>query len=342
MKKLFTVLLSLLMLLCLFGCDNGSGNGGGEADGEKKFKVAVMPAYVPEEWSQNIIKSAQAACDYYGYEMTVLDPDYDVNNQIAKMEDAATAYDALVMQSVNGAALINKCKEIQEMGLIVVDFDCLIAETGSIESPAMGSIKSDDYEGGARSLDYLVEAVGEDATIFVIQETPGVDTGLFRNTGLENRAKEKYPNLKIIKGRPTGTGDSRVLAKDFFTDQLTAHPEIKGYFAYFGDSNIGAYVACDELGRKDVKIAAYDATDDQINYMKTDPECNIISTVNNNPGMLGGTAVEIVHAIKEWGYTKRSADDVFQLGNDFITLADVNDHPIPMWTAPIYTEADFK
>ena len=341
MKKFITLLLALLMVFSLVGCSNtDSGDDSGSDD--DTFKVAVMPAYVPEEWSQTIIESAQAACDYYGYEMTVLDPDYDVNNQIARMEDAATAYDALIMQCVNGTALIEKCKEVQEQGLIVVDFDCLIANTGSIESPADGSIKSNDQEGGAVSLDYLVEAVGDDATIFVYEETPGVDTGLFRNTGLLEAAKEKYPNLTILEGRSTGTGDSRVLVKDYFTDQLTAHPEIEAFFGYFGDAGIGAYVATDELGRKDVKLACYDATDDQINYMKTDSECNIVSTVNNNPGMLGGAAVEIVHAIKDWGYTKRSAEDVFQLSNDYITLADVSTHEIPMWSEPIYTEDDFK
>ena len=341
MKKLLTVLLSLLMIFALVGCgDKGTADGG--EGSEDKFRVVVMPAYVPEEWSQTIIKAAQVACDYYGYELTMMDPDYDVAKQIACMEDVmAGGYDALIIQSVNGEALIDKCKELVDAGIIVVDFDCLIAETGSIVSPATASIKADDIEGGSTALELLVKEVGEDATIFYVEETPGVDTGLFRNSGLEDAAK-KYPNLKLIKQRSTGDGDSRDLNKILFNDMLVAHPEINGYFAYYGDASIGAYIACEESGRKDVKIVAYDATADQINYMKTDPDCNIIASIANAPGMLGGAAIDLVHGIKEYGYAKKAADDVFQLKNAVVLQSDIANYTDPMWSAPIYTEADFK
>ena len=341
MKKLLTVLLSLLMIFALVGCGEKETAGGGEGS-EDKFRVVVMPAYVPEEWSQTIIKGAQAACDYYGYELTMMDPDYDVAKQIACMEDVmAGGYDALIIQSVNGEALIDKCKELVDAGVIVVDFDCLIAQTGSIESPATASIKANDNEGGATALELLVEQIGEDGTIFVVQETPGVDTGLFRNSGLEEAAK-KYPNLKVIKQRGTGDGDSRDLNKILFNDMLVANPEIGGYFAYYGDAAIGAYVACQESNRKDVKIVAYDATADQINYMKNDPDCNIIATIANAPGMLGGAAIDLVHGVKEYGYAKKAADDVFQLSNSVLKLSEVANYTEPIWSAPLYTEADFK
>ena len=345
MKKLLTVLLSLLVALCLFGCssgDSGSGDTSTTESGEKKLKIAVMPAYVPEEWSQTIIKGAQAACDYYGYEMHVLDPDYDVTKQISCMEDAATGgYDALIMQSVNGAALIDKCKELVEGGLIIVDFDCLIAETGSVVSPATASVKANDVEGGATALDLLVEEIGEDATIFLVEETPGVDTGLFRNQGF-TEAAAKYPNLKIIERRNTGDGDSRALNHDLLSDALLANPEITGYFAYYGDASLGAYEACEELDRKDVKIVGYDATADQIDHMQNDEDCNIIASIANNPGMLGGAAVELVHAVVEYGYTKRSEDDVFEIHNALVTLENASTYSDPIWSEPIYTEADFK
>lgn len=340
MKKLLVVLMSLLMLFALVGC-GGDETSGGE---EKKdaLKVVVMPAYVPEEWSQTIIKSAQAACDYYGYELTMMDPDYDVAKQIACMEDVMSGgYDALLIQSVNGTALIDKCKELVDAGIIVVDFDCLIAETGSLESPATASIKANDQAGGATAFELIREEIGDEGTIFVVGETPGVDTGLFRNSGLEEAAKA-YPGYTIIKQRSTGDGDSRALNKDLIIDWTTTHPEINACFSYYGDGAIGIYEGLKEVGRRDIKVVGYDATADQIDYMKNDPECNLIGSIANAPGMLGGAAVDLVHGIVEYGYAKKSADDVFQLDNAVVKLSEISSYTDPFWTEPIYTEKDFK
>lgn len=340
MKKILVVLVSLLMVFTLVGCGGGSGDDG---DGKKDaLKVVVMPAYVPEEWSQTIIQSAQAACDYYGYELTMMDPDYDVAKQIACMEDVMSGgYDAVIMQSVNGTALIEKCKELVDAGIIVVDFDCLIAETGSLVSPATASVKANDVAGGKTAFDLIVEECGETGTLFVVEETPGVDTGLFRNSGIEEQAKA-YPGWTIIKQRATGDGDSRALNKDLIIDWTTTHPEITACFSYYGDGAIGIYEGLKEVGRRDIKVVGYDATADQIDYMKNDPDCNLIATIANAPGMLGGAAIDIVHGIVEYGYAKKAPDDVFQLGNAVVKLSEINSYTDPFWTEPIYTVEDFK
>ena len=339
MKKLLVVLMSLLMLFTLVGC------GGGDEGGEEKkdaLRVVVMPAYVQEEWSQTIIKSAQAACDYYGYELTMMDPNFDVATQIACMEDVMSGgYDAVIIQSVNGSALIEKCKELVDAGIIVVDFDCLIAETGSIVSPATASVKADDQGGGATAFELIREECGDEGTIFVLEETPGVDTGLFRNSGLEEAAKA-YPGYTIIKQRATGDGDGRALNKDLIIDWTTTHPEITACFSYYGDGAIGLYEGLKEAGRQDIKVVGYDATADQIDAMKSDPNCSLIATIANAPGMLGGAAIDIVHGIVEYGYAKKAPDDVFQLENAVLKKSEMDTYTDPFWTEPIYTEEDFK
>ena len=258
---------------------------------EEKRTIAVVTYSLAEEFGVDVIKGAEAKAEELGnIEIVYPDAAGDMQKSIAIVEDMTTqGVDAICISPVDASATIPYIEKAREAGIAVVNWDI------EMDTEVDGKVLNDNFEGGAMGADYLVEKMGDKGTVLIVDDLESVTSTYERNKGFEDRLKEIAPDVKVIRQLSSGTRDTH---RSTVENMLQAYPEITGIFCADGDRTLGAYVACEANDRKDVLIAGYDATPEQLEIMLKDgPDCNLICATALHPDKIGSLSVEIANKI---------------------------------------------
>ncbi len=258
---------------------------------EEKRTIAVVTYSLAEEFGVDVIKGAEAKAEELGnIEIVYPDAAGDMQKSIAIVEDMTTqGVDAICISPVDASATIPYIEKAREAGIAVVNWDI------EMDTEVDGKVLTDNFEGGAMGADYLVEKMGDKGTVLIVDDLESVTSTYERNKGFEDRLKEIAPDVKVIRQLSSGTRDTH---RSTVENMLQAYPEITGIFCADGDRTLGAYVACEANDRKDVLIAGYDATPEQLEIMLKDgPDCNLICATALHPDKIGSLSVEIANKI---------------------------------------------
>lgn len=258
---------------------------------EEKRTIAVVTYSLAEEFGVDVIKGAEAKAEELGnIEIVYPDAAGDMQKSIAIVEDMTTqGVDAICISPVDASATIPYIEKAREAGIAVVNWDI------EMDTEVDAKVLTDNFEGGAMGADYLVEKMGDKGTVLIVDDLESVTSTYERNKGFEDRLKEIAPDVKVIRQLSSGTRDTH---RSTVENMLQAYPEITGIFCPDGDRTLGAYVACEANDRKDVLIAGYDATPEQLEIMLKDgPDCNMICATALHPDKLGSLSVEIANKI---------------------------------------------
>ena len=258
---------------------------------EEKRTIAVVTYFLAEEFGVDVIKGAEAKAEELGnIEIVYPDAAGDMQKSIAIVEDMTTqGVDAICISPVDASATIPYIEKAREAGIAVVNWDI------EMDTEVDGKVLTDNFEGGAMGADYLVEKMGDKGTVLIVDDLESVTSTYERNKGFEDRLKEIAPDVKVIRQLSSGTRDTH---RSTVENMLQAYPEITGIFCADGDRTLGAYVACEANDRKDVLIAGYDATPEQLEIMLKDgPDCNMICATALHPDKIGSLSVEIANKI---------------------------------------------
>ena len=258
---------------------------------EEKRTIAVVTYSLAEEFGVDVIKGAEAKAEELGnIEIVYPDAAGDMQKSIAIVEDMTTqGVDAICISPVDASATIPYIEKAREAGIAVINWDI------EMDTEVDAKVLTDNFEGGAIGADYLVEKMGDKGTVLIVDDLESVTSTYERNKGFEDRIKEIAPDVKVIRQLSSGTRDTH---RSTVENMLQAYPEITGIFCPDGDRTLGAYVACEANDRKDVLIAGYDATPEQLEIMLKDgPDCNMICATALHPDRLGSLSVEIANKI---------------------------------------------
>ena len=267
-------------------------SGGVPADGSGGGRTIAVVCYsMAEEFGVDVIKGAEEKAEEIGNTKIVFpDAAGDMQKSIAIIEDLTTqGVDAICVSPVDASAVIPYIEKAREAGIVVVNWD--IETTAEVDA----KILTDNVYGGALGADYLVERMGNEGTVLIVEDLESVTSTYERNKGFADRLQEIAPNVKIVRQLSSGTRDTH---RSTVENMLQAYPEITGIFCPDGDRTLGAYIACEANNRKDVLIAGYDATPEQLEIMLKDgPECNMICATALHPDRLGSLSVEVADKI---------------------------------------------
>jgi len=293
-KKLMALVLALCLVLALTACGSKSTGESASPSGEKanpvkngeKFDVAFLTWSLAEEFHVDVLEGAKKKAEELGINIVSPDPAGDMQKEIAIIEDLIQQkVDAIVIAPVDADAIVPYIKKARDAGIIVVDYDI------DTQAEVNAKVLADNVAGGKIAAEYLIEQMGTKGKVLILEEVPGVTTAEERIKGFSD-VMAQYPDIEIVRQLSTGTRDTHRATTE---NMLTAHPDIKGIFCFMGDNTLGAYAACQAMNRKDIKIAGYDATPEQLEIMKKDgPECQIISSVAMYPKAIGRVCIETV------------------------------------------------
>ena len=183
----------------------------------------------------------------------------------------------IALAPVDRHALVAVVERAARAGIPVSIFDSAI-DTDHIVS----YVATDNTEGGRIAARRLGEILGGKGKVGVIGFMPGSASTMEREDGFQDETHKHFPGIRIV-GMQFGMAD-RAKAMAETENILTAHPDLAGIFADNESSSAGAVQALKSRGTKNVKLVAFDASDQLIADLRSGA---IDSLVVQNPFRMG-------------------------------------------------------
>ena len=241
MKNFITCLCTALLCLCVVSCGNG-------ANTSKKHKLGILAPAVTHGWVAAVAYFAEQRCKELAaqgdveYKLLTSSSAEEMTQQLDDLEawgaESIVAYPQWKGMEVPIGGAIKR-------GVKVVSFDI------SIEAEGIYLVSGDNESMGIESAKYLVDKLGKDATIVVLEVPTSGSVSELRVKGFMDTVKVIAPNLKLLKYATKFTSEDGL--KDF-ADILTKNAKIDGVYSLDDETSIGVLQAIKEAGRKDIKV----------------------------------------------------------------------------------------
>ncbi len=241
MKK---VLISLLVLT--ISLTSVFANGQQEAAGPSKYKVGILAPAVTHGWVAAVAYNAENRCKELADEI-----DYKLYTS-SNGEEMTTQLDDLMLW---GADLIVAFPQWTGMevpieraiddGVVVVNFDILIDVEGVYR------VSGDNEDMGVQGAKYIVDKVGKDATVVMLEVPTSGSVSELRKKGFVDTIKEIAPNMTVLTYATQFTREAGL--KDM-ADILTSIKHIDAVYSMDDETSIGAIQAIKEAKRDDIKV----------------------------------------------------------------------------------------
>ena len=274
MKRIIAALLVLLMLATLFaGCSEGGKN-------SDSIKIGIAAPDVTHGWVAGVAYYAEKYCKEQGinYKITTSS---DAAEMMASLNDlVAWGADAIVTWP-QWTGMEGAVQEIIDQGIPVVSFDYDIPANG------IHKVTGNNYDMGYEGAKYIVEKVGEAASILLLDVPSSGSVAALRKEGFYAYLTEiGYDTANVFEIAEEGfTRDNGL--KDM-TDTLESHDQIDAVFAMDDELAIGAIQAINEAGRTDIKaIVGGGGMQEYFKMMKEDKYASLgIASALYSPSMV--------------------------------------------------------
>lgn len=295
MRKIFACLCTALLCLCIVSC----GNGGTAA---KKHKIGILAPAVTHGWVAAVAYFAEQRCKELSsdgsieYKLLTSSSADEMTQQLDDLE--AWGVEAIVtfpqwkgMEVPIGAAI--------KRGVKVISFDIAINADG------IYLVSGDNESMGRESARYLIDKLGKDATVAVLEVPTSGSVSELRLKGFMDVVNAEAPGMKLMKYATKFTREDGL--KDF-ADILVANPRIDGVFSMDDETSIGVLQAIKEAGRKDIKVVTggggcqeyfkmMPASKDIVIQSALYSPSMIIEAVNTAAALVSGKAADAVKII---------------------------------------------
>ena len=267
----------------------------GEAD---RSTVVLSLSTLNNPFFVELRDGAVAEAKKQGVDLEVVDAQNDSATQANQLATAASSADAVILNAVDSDAAGPAAKQLNESTVPIVAVDRAVngADVASF-------VASDNVAGGKQAADALAAAIGEEGEVIVLQGVAGTSASRDRGQGFADGIAA-YPGITVV-GQQTANFD-RATALDVTTNLLQAHPDAVGVFAENDEMGLGAIQALGSRAGTDVKVAAFDGTEDGLKAVEAG---TMSSTIAQQPAKLGALAVDqAVKAIDDDGAADEAVD----------------------------------
>ncbi len=298
MKKNLTLLPAILLTTWL-GCGGNQEtpepvNTGVNGENAKKTKgiIAYTPQTLSNPFFSVIGDHIRAEAEKNGYEILIVDPDYDVKKQSDQIDDfIAKNVTAIVLVPCDRLSVGPAVQAANKAGIPVFTVDAKCAADGvKIE----GHVGTDNFQGGELAGKAMIDALGEKGGKVLILDLKRAHSCVLRVDGFKKviNAHNKEAEGKIeIVSELDGNGD-RTKGYQSTADALQAHEDLDAIFAINDPSALGAYTAVKEANREaKIKIIGFDG---QLDGKQAIKDGKIYADPIQHPDKMGKQIVQLV------------------------------------------------
>lgn len=289
------------------GDDDGSEEGGGEVE-----SIGLMVQDLSNPFFLSMQEAVEAAGEEIGASVATEDGRQDLGAQNEQIDAfIQQQIDVLLLNAVDSEGIGPAVERAVDAGITVVAVD--VAAAG-----ALATVTSDNTQAGEQACEYLMEEIGGEGGIFIIDGTP-ITSVQDRVAGCES-VLEDYPDVEVLA---TQAGDNgRSLALDITTDLLTSNPDVDGIFGINDPTALGATLAAQQAGLTDVVIVGVDGSPEATAEME-DEDTLFRGTPAQDPGGLAVTGLEIATGIRAG---EEPEEDLVLVPTELITHDNLADY----------------
>ena len=238
MKRILSVLLALLLLCsALCGCTG--------TEKKNPVKIGIAAPNVTHGWVAGVAYYAEKYCREHDltYKITT---SADAAEMMANLNDLVIWGARVIVLWPQWTGMESAVSELIAQGIKVINFDV------ELNCEGIYKVTGNNYDMGYQSAKYIVEKVGEAASIAVLDVPSAGSVSALRKQGFYDYLNEiKYDQSGIFEVSEAGfTRDNGL--KDM-TDILAGHDHIDAVFSLDDETSIGAVQAIMEAGRTDIK-----------------------------------------------------------------------------------------
>lgn len=256
--RAITITLAIPALLAgTVACTSSSSPGSTASAGAFQTRSPLKIGYTAQDLSnpywQNYEAGVKAQAAKEDAQVVVADAKASQQIQVSGSQNLINqGISALIVSPVEPKAIPGTANAAHRAKIPVVVGD--VGATGNYDA----FVQSDNRAGGALAADYMEKKLGKQAVnIGVIDLHPGSTVGVDRVGGFKDQLK-KYPNIHIVS--ELNGNDAIKEGHDAAANALSAHPDIKGFYAANDNEAQGAIAAIQEAGKKpkDYVIVGFD------------------------------------------------------------------------------------
>ncbi|RHW32844.1 sugar ABC transporter substrate-binding protein [Neobacillus notoginsengisoli] len=284
MRKFINLFFVVVLMMGLGACAEKETTGGtGKKSKDKKTFGLVVMSTNSDYWI-TVKNGAKEAVDKIGGELIFTGPatNSDIQEQVSIMENLINSkVDAILLTPLDSDALAEPVNKAMDAGIPVIIIDSIV-NTDNYTS----FIATDNVAGGEQAMKMLLDSIGEEGKVAIINALAGIPSNDNRGIGAEKYAK-KFKSVKLL---PQQHSLDQAAALENTENIITANPDLKGIFATFNRGALGAAQAVVNRGKQDdIKIVAYDADPDEIRLLE---EGVIDALVVQQPYEMGRLGIE--------------------------------------------------
>ncbi|MDO4548711.1 MAG: sugar ABC transporter substrate-binding protein [Clostridia bacterium] len=257
MKKLVTLTLCVLMLATMVVTTAGA---------EDKILVGMSIPQLANPYFVSVMNGVQSKCDELGYELIVVDANYDVAKQVSDFENFANqGCDCVIACPIDSNALIEPTNRLKEAGVIVISFAQIIDNANAI-------LTLDEYSYGVvigtNAATWINEKLDGKAQVLIISQD-NVEAVVARGNGIQETIESMCPEAEIVARQ---AGDNPTKGMEITENIMQQYPDVRVITGNNDSGPLGAYEAIlgmglDEQAMAEFYIGGGDATPEAISKM---------------------------------------------------------------------------
>lgn len=223
MKKIALLVVLLMAGMLLAGCAQAT------PTPEEQIRVAFFVPWTEDVWYVAAIEGARQRAEELGVQLDVYDAGYKVETQLQQFDTAmASNPDAIVLSSVDPAAMIPSIERAHDAGIVVVDYDRPIWETTKLDALLILDTPGIGTQGGQAIVDYLTEKYGEPRGKVIRVFGDLADTWVTDISQGWDPLMAQYPNIEVLTAL-SGPWEPEEAAANV-QQLLTTNPDVDAIF----------------------------------------------------------------------------------------------------------------
>lgn len=240
MKKILVVLMALVLALTMLSVTTVAE--------EEKPLIGILAPATTHGWVGGVAYYAEQAAEELGINYKLLTSS-DADEMSSQIEQLIQLGAKAIVVWPQFTGVETAAEMALEQGIIIYNFDMKI-EVDEKYADNMYVLTGDNYGMGVAGAKYIVEKIGAEGTVLIMDVPTSGNVAADRKAGFEDTIAEIAPDMNLIT---ISTAFARADGMNDMTAALTANETIDAVFSMDDETSIGALQAIVEAGRTDVK-----------------------------------------------------------------------------------------
>ncbi|WP_195265242.1 ribose ABC transporter substrate-binding protein RbsB [Clostridium sp. 1001275B_160808_H3] len=273
-KILAFSLLAIISMSFFMGCSNRNND----------KKVGIVLSTLNNPFFVSMKEGAEKEAEKLGFELIVLDSQNDPAKERSNVEDLIQlGVVALLINPTDSDAVVKSVEVANKANIPVITLDRQ-SNGGEVTS----HIASDNIKGGAMAAEFVLEKLGTEANINVVelQGIPGASATRDRGAGFHSILDAKA-NVKFVSSQAADFDRQKGLS--VMENILQGNSDIQVVFAHNDEMALGAAKA---IGTSNAKamVIGFDGNDDALDAVE---KGEMVATVAQQPDLIGALGIEL-------------------------------------------------